>query len=92
MRVSMKRSAAVAASSRQLRRVWSNPDAPFTAIPSRSAARSLTFEDTVAERVETAWRLRAEGQRIQAIAEQLGVSVSTVHNYLRARVSRERLA
>ena len=31
-------------------------------------ARSLTFEDTVAERIETAWRLRGEGHRIRAIA------------------------
>jgi hypothetical protein len=46
--------------------------------------RCLTFEDTVAERIETAWRLRADGQRIHAIAEHVGVSVSTVHNYLRA--------
>jgi AcrR family transcriptional regulator len=49
-------------------------------------ARSLSFEDTVAERIEAAWRLRAEGHAIRVIAEQLGVSVSTVHNYLRAGV------
>lgn len=46
--------------------------------------RSLDFDESVAERVEIAWRLRAEGHRIRTIAEQLGVSVSTVHNYLRA--------
>lgn len=45
-------------------------------------ARSLTFEASVAERVQTAWRLRADGHRIRAIADELGVSVSTVHNYL----------
>ncbi len=45
---------------------------------------SLHFDEPVAERVAIAWRLRAEGHRIRAIAEQLGVSVSTVHNYLRA--------
>ncbi len=49
------------------------------------SGRSLTFEDTVADRVEAAWRLAASGHPIRAIAEQLGVSVSTVHNYLRAR-------
>jgi hypothetical protein len=47
-------------------------------------AQRLTFEDSVAERVRTAWRLRASGHRIRAIAEQLAVSVSTVHNYLNA--------
>jgi hypothetical protein len=47
-------------------------------------ARKLSFEDTAAERVQTAWRMRAEGHRIRVIAEQLGVSISTVHNYLRA--------
>jgi HNH endonuclease/Homeodomain-like domain-containing protein len=46
--------------------------------------RKPRFEDTVAERVQTAWRMRAGGHRIRAIAEQLGVSISTVHNYLRA--------
>jgi hypothetical protein len=46
--------------------------------------RAIDFEESVAERVEIAWRLRAGGQKIRAIAEQLGVSVSTVHNYLRA--------
>jgi hypothetical protein len=38
----------------------------------------------VAERVVAARRLRAEGHATSSIAEQLGVSVSTVHNYLRA--------
>ncbi len=47
-------------------------------------ARRLSFEDTVAERIQTARRLRAEGQRIKAIADHLGVSISTVHNYLGA--------
>ena len=46
--------------------------------------RCLDFDQSVAERVESAWRLRADGHRIRAIANQLGVSVSTVHNYLRA--------
>jgi len=47
-------------------------------------ARSLSLEDSVAERIQTAWRLRAEGHRIRVIADQLGISVSTVHNYLSA--------
>lgn len=47
-------------------------------------ARSLSFEDTVAERIQIAWRMRADGHTIRAIGEQLGVSVSTVHNYLGA--------
>ena len=46
--------------------------------------RCLQFEESVAERVEIAWRLRFEGHRVPVIADQLGVSVSTVHNYLRA--------
>jgi hypothetical protein len=46
--------------------------------------RAMSFDDTVAQRIETAWRLRAAGHRIRAIAQELGVSVSTVHNYLRA--------
>ena len=49
------------------------------------SARSLTFEDPVADRVEAAWRLAAAGYAIRAIADELGVSVSSVHNYLRAR-------
>ena len=49
------------------------------------SARSLTFEDSVADRVEDAWRLAADGHTIRSIADQLGVSVSSVHNYLRAR-------
>lgn len=52
-------------------------------------ARSLSFEDTVAERIQTAWRLRAEGHRVRAIAECLGVSISTVHNYLGAGACRQ---
>ncbi len=34
-------------------------------------------EDTVAERIQAAWRLRTEGHRIRAIADQIGVSVSS---------------
>ena len=41
-------------------------------------------EETVAERIERAWRLRADGHSIRAMADQLGVGTSTVHNYLRA--------
>jgi hypothetical protein len=47
-------------------------------------ARSLSFEDTVRERIQTASRMRAEGHGIRAIAEHIGVSSSTVHNYLNA--------
>jgi Homing endonuclease associated repeat/Helix-turn-helix domain of resolvase len=47
-------------------------------------ARSLTFEDEVSERIQTASRMRAEGHGIRAIAEHIGVSTSTVHNYLNA--------
>jgi hypothetical protein len=46
--------------------------------------RPRDFDDTVAERIETAWRLRAEGYRIRDVADRRGVSISTVHNYLRA--------
>jgi hypothetical protein len=46
--------------------------------------RAHEFEDSVAERIQTACRLRARGHRTCAIAEDLGVSVSTVHNYLSA--------
>jgi hypothetical protein len=53
------------------------------------SGRTLTFDDAVADRVETAWRLAASGHPIRAIAGQLGVSVSTVHNYLRARTCPE---
>ena len=48
-------------------------------------ARCLTFEDSIPERVEAAWRLSADGHTLRAIAEQLGISVSSVNNYLRAR-------
>ncbi len=51
--------------------------------------RAHEFEDRVAERIQTACRLRARGHRIRAIAEDLGVSVSTVHNYLSAGVCRQ---
>jgi Homing endonuclease associated repeat/Homeodomain-like domain len=47
-------------------------------------ARNLRFEESAAERIQAALRLRAEGHRIRAIAQQLGVSTSTVHNYLSA--------
>ncbi len=49
------------------------------------SARCLTFEESAAERVAHAWRLAAAGYTIRTIADQLGVSVSSVHNYLRAR-------
>jgi hypothetical protein len=48
-------------------------------------ARSLTFDAAVADRVEAAWRLAVAGCTIRMIADELGVSVSTVHNYLKAR-------
>jgi hypothetical protein len=48
-------------------------------------ARCLTFEEPVAERVHTAARMAAEGRGARVIAEHLGVSVSTVYNYLAAR-------
>jgi hypothetical protein len=47
--------------------------------------RKLTFETTVAERVEAARRLSAGGHTLSEIAVGLGVSASTVSNYLRAR-------
>lgn len=47
-------------------------------------ARKPSLEDTVAERIQTAERMRAEGHAIRAIAAHLGVSISTVHNYLSA--------
>lgn len=47
-------------------------------------ARSMRFDDPLSERVAVARRLGAEGQTIAAIAQQLGVSRSTAHNYLRA--------
>ena len=50
------------------------------------SGRSLTFEDTVADRVEAAWRLAASGHPIRAIAEQLGVSVRpSITTYERGR-------
>lgn len=48
-------------------------------------ARKLTFESSVADRVTTAHRLAAGGMTIRAIARTLGVSRSSVHNYLQAR-------
>jgi hypothetical protein len=47
-------------------------------------ARSLTFDDAVAERIQIASRMRAEGHGIRSIAEHVGVSTSTVRNYLNA--------
>ena len=47
-------------------------------------ARKLTFESSVAERVHAARRLAATGMGPRAIAAELAVSVSSVHNYLRA--------
>ena len=47
-------------------------------------ARSLTFETSVADRVASARRLAAGGTTIREIAGELGVSVSSVHNYLNA--------
>jgi AcrR family transcriptional regulator len=51
--------------------------------------RAREFEDSVAERIEAAWRMRVRGHRIRAIAKDLGVSVSTVHNYLGAGACRQ---
>jgi AcrR family transcriptional regulator len=48
-------------------------------------ARCLTFEDSIPDRVEAAWRLSSQGHTLREIAQQLGVSVSSVNNYLRAR-------
>jgi hypothetical protein len=48
-------------------------------------ARSLTFESSVAERVEAARRMARAGLGLRAIAQALEVSVSSVNNYLRAR-------
>jgi predicted transcriptional regulator len=47
-------------------------------------ARSLTFETSVAERVASARRLAAAGMPVREIACELGVSASSVHNYLNA--------
>jgi hypothetical protein len=48
-------------------------------------ARRLTFPTTVAERVTRARRLAADGHGPTVIAARLGVSRSSVHNYLAAR-------
>jgi hypothetical protein len=48
-------------------------------------ARSLKFETSIGERVHAAQRLAAAGLGAQAIARALGVSRSSVHNYLAAR-------
>jgi hypothetical protein len=47
--------------------------------------RRLTFDTTTAERVDAARRLAARGLGSAAIAAELGVSVSSVGNYLHAR-------
>jgi hypothetical protein len=47
-------------------------------------SRQLTFTSSVAERVDTARRLAADGWGAHAIAHELGVSRSSVHNYLGA--------
>lgn len=47
-------------------------------------ARRLTFEQPAAERVATARRLSSAGQTVRQIAEALGVSLSSVRNYLSA--------
>jgi hypothetical protein len=48
-------------------------------------ARKLTYETSVAERVEAARRMSASGRTLREISETVGVSISTVCNYLRAR-------
>ena len=48
-------------------------------------ARRLTFDSSVSERVADARRLAAAGLSARRTAALLGVSVSSVHNYLRAR-------
>jgi Homing endonuclease associated repeat len=48
-------------------------------------ARRLTFDSSVTERVDEARRLAAGGLGARRISVLLGVSVSSVHNYLRAR-------
>jgi hypothetical protein len=48
-------------------------------------ARKLTFDSSVADRVQAARRLAAAGTTIRDIGRALGVSRSSVHNYLQAR-------
>ncbi len=48
-------------------------------------ARKLTFQSSVAERVDAARRLAAAGMTVRDIGRALGVSRSSVHNYLQAR-------
>lgn len=48
------------------------------------SARRLTFDSSVTERVQAARRLAHAGRSTSAIARELGVSRSGVHNYLRA--------
>ena len=48
--------------------------------------RRLTFETSVADRVDAARRLAAAGMSIREVAVTLGVSRSSVHNYLQSRL------
>jgi len=48
-------------------------------------ARRLTFATSVPDRVHEAQRLAARGMSLSAIAQSLGVSRSSIHNYLTAR-------
>jgi hypothetical protein len=48
--------------------------------------RKLTFESSVADRVDAARRLATRGLGAREIADLLGVSLSSVHNYLRAGI------
>ncbi len=48
-------------------------------------ARRLTFDSSVSERVADARRLAASGVSVRRISALLGVSASSVHNYLCAR-------
>ncbi len=47
--------------------------------------RRLTFETSVADRVHTTRRLAASGMTVREVALMLGVSRSSIHNYLQAR-------
>ncbi len=47
-------------------------------------ARRLTFETSVSDRVQAARRLSVAGLVVREIAFELDVSISSVHNYLRA--------
>ena len=52
--------------------------------PGKPAPLGQPFETSVADRVASARRLAAGGTTIREIAGELGVSVSSVHNYLNA--------